>query len=257
MLFQNDCGDACFPPQRRIAVELLVGISDHVITLTPIYQFAKKKVQWQRAIEQLYENGKMKCMTPGFDDMMTFMDGVLSAIERAKQHHLEHLIVCYHTRTFVLKTLRDALLIAVRVLEDTLLGSNGDVFRRVSPVAEQFDNMLQRDKSADLDILLRQSPTLSEFRRSKYDVLRSRLVRVSMYILRIAYEWDNMHSSDLNAKEQKDQQLCALSRFYLLPRILMKLNLLIKVTFGPDDIMSSLLQQLLVVQMDLDIADNY
>ena len=59
--------------------------------LIPIYQFAKENIRWRRVSWQLNDNGEIKCDTPNFDDLMTFTDGVLSALERAKRHHLEHL----------------------------------------------------------------------------------------------------------------------------------------------------------------------
>ena len=125
------------------------------------------------------------------------------------------------------------------------------------PVAKQFNDRLQRDKSADLDNLLLQSRAVSEFRRSKYDALRSRLIHLSMSILRIACVWDNMVSVDPYAKEQiYENKVLVYSRLYILPEILMESIFLMKVIFGPDHI-SLLLRQLLVVQVDLDIADNY
>jgi hypothetical protein len=192
-----------------------------------------------------------------FDDLVLFIDEIIKVFANDKKY-LEDLVVSNLTRRFVFDTFSDPVLLACNAMERALF-EDKSISNRVLGFLKQHDAKKEHDQSCTFDSVLLDSPSLmKEFRKSRYDQLRVNSVRLYSSLMRVVRLFDDLLALDPRARMKMfEVEWFVRCRFELLPKVLWKLNMLLKLTFGPAHFTSSMLQQIIVLQTDLDIAEHY
>jgi hypothetical protein len=235
--------------------KLLRGIAKHVQGLIPIYQFAQSQLQWRRVAGLLAEGitQDISRKQTNLEHLFSFLDQVFEEFEQAKSTMVD-LVVSNMTRTFVFDTLYDPIVLAHRAMDQAIF-EDSNVSRQVLRFVNAFAH---QQKTARVEFNEYSLAALPEFRKSKYDSLRVKSIRLFHSLLRVVRLYDDLLALDscVPSRMFKNDEFVN-CRFELLPMVLGQLDMYMHLLYGPDNCTIALLRQTAVLRNDLDIAEYY
>ena len=246
-----------FPPYTWRTFEVYDGIARFVKDLTPAYQFAKIRLNWQRLAGVICANDEPR--VPPVDslkveDILSFIDLICSLLERS-MCYIKHLVVSNMTRIFLLDTFYDPIQMAKFAMNKSLFGSN--MSQKILPIMKEM--MKNENYQDEFAVKLW---NLTEFKKAKYDDFRVKVVQLSIKVSHLGVLFDTLLSFDSSTKDKvlnsnNDNTMHTTFRFSVLPKVIQSCIILMKILFAADDSSAHLLQQLIIIDLDLHDAENF
>ena len=243
-------------PKRVWATPMMMdGITRFVRDCVPVYRYCNTSLNWERVAGVLAHDNDKSTLKDDcqFDDVVAFLDMVLSIFESSKMY-IEHLVISNQTRWFVFDCFLDPICIASQALNKVMFGKSNTINRRLRVTLTKVG---QEGKDMD-EVILESQSLFSVFRKRKYNPLRVMVVRLSMSLLRLIQVFDGLMTIDSFAKEEiMESYMHAQARYYVIPLIRKRCLFLMRVIFNIQEVNIRILLQILAMHVDHDDAQKF